>query len=431
MSNIEQKISQAKAKLLVDYPYFGTLASKLELVVNDDIEAFKSNGVKLEYNSDFLEGLELSEMEFLFANGAMHSSLAHEQRKNNRSGWLWQMATDYAINDMLVENGLQRPDGALYRKRFKGLYAEEIYAELKEMNLDSLTESSEVSELNGLEESSSNEESSSQTKETDEVQQEVNSNTSNESSQGSEVSEREEVNSESSSESTQSSELNGLEKSSLEPKSSQELSEEILKEQLLAEEAISLLELEFKKGEAPQTVERFFTISGAGKIDWRDELRVALDRFHKDDYTLMPPNKKFLHVGIYLPSCISQRFKLVVAVDSSGSVDENLLNEFLRELNFLMNTIANYQIDILVCDERIHSHKTFYSGDILEAEVKGGGATDFRPVFEFIESELQDTKLLLYFSDLDGVFPNENPSYHVKWIAPKEKEVPFGEIILL
>ncbi|MCF6308910.1 MAG: VWA-like domain-containing protein [Sulfurimonas sp.] len=404
MSSIDHKISQAKAKLLVDYPYFGTLASKLELVVNDDIEAFKSNGVKLEYNSDYLQALKLSEMEFVFANGAMHASLAHEQRKNNRSGWLWQMATDYAINDMLVENGLDLPDRVLYRVRFKGLYAEEIYAELKEMNLDNFTEFSEVSELNEVEDLSS--ESNSNQKFQEQIQQEVNSESSTESSQG--------------------SKLNRLEESSLCSTSDQDL-----EEQLFGEFAKTTLESEFKKGEAPKTIERFFNLTCQGKIDWRDELKVAIDRFHKDDYVLIPPNKKFLYVGIYLPSCVSQRFKLVVAVDSSGSVDEELLNTFFSELNFLMNTIANYQIDLLVCDDKIQSHKTFYSGDILEADLKGGGATDFRPVFEFIEDTLQDTKLLLYFSDLAGKFPHVNPSYDVKWVVPRELEVPFGEVIVL
>ena len=129
--NFETKISQAKAKLLVDYPYFGTLASKLELILNDDIQAFKGDGKKLEYSGDFLENASIGEIEFILANGAMHQSLAHENRKNGRSGWLWQMATDMAINDMLVENGLERPNEAQYRVRFKGMYAEEIYAELK------------------------------------------------------------------------------------------------------------------------------------------------------------------------------------------------------------------------------------------------------------------------------------------------------------
>ncbi|MCK4974388.1 MAG: hypothetical protein KAR81_03975, partial [Sulfurimonas sp.] len=206
---------------------------------------------------------------------------------------------------------------------------------------------------------------------------------------------------------------------------------QIQDEQLFEEFAKAILEAEQKSGEIPATIDRFFTLISEGKIDWRDELKVAIDRFHKDDYALIPPNKKFLHLGIYLPTCISQRFKLVVAVDSSGSVDEELLNEFLSELNFLMNTIQNYQIDLLVCDEKIQSHKTFYSGDILEADLKGGGATDFRPVFDFIQDDLEDVKLLLYFSDLDGKFPHVHPSYDVKWIAPKELDVPFGEIIVL
>ena len=393
---LNKKISQAKAKLLVDYPYFGTLASKLELVLNDDIEAFKSDGKKLQYSSAFLENAELGEIEFILANGAMHSALAHDMRKNNRSGWLWQMATDFAINDMLVENGLVLPYGAQYRKRFQGMYAEEIYAELKD---DMLRDDED------LEYEADN---------ADDVEQK-------------------EVNSESSSESTQGSELNGLEESSLESlhQTKQQLQDEILQEQLMAEEAISLLETEYKKGELPQEIDRFFKLDFVGKIDWRDELKSAIDRFHKDDYTLLPPNKKFLHMGIYLPSTISQTFRLVVAVDSSGSIDDELLSQFLSEVNFLMSLVQNYQIELLVCDEQIRSHKTFYSGDSLECEISGSTGTDFRPVFEYVEKEFDDVKLLLYFTDLDGKFPIQNPNYEVKWISPKEKEIPFGELILL
>jgi len=361
--SLEHKISQAKAKLLVDYPLFGTIASKLELVKNDDIQSFKSNGVKLEYNSDFLAGLTSAEMEFVFANGAMHATLAHEERQNGRSGWLWQLATDYAINDMLVENNLVRPDEAHYSKRFSGLYAEEIYAELKE---DILRDELEY-----------------EADDNDDVQ-------------------------------------------------SQNLSQEqIHEEQLFEEFAKAVFEDEIKNGEVPSAIDRFFKITSNGKINWRDELKAALDMFHKDDYTLLPPSKKFLHVGIYLPSCISQRFKFVVAIDTSGSVDERLLSDFLSELNFLTNTISNYQIELLLCDDKILLHKTFYSGDILEVEMKGGGATDFRPVFEFVESELEDVKLLIYFSDLDGIFPKDEPSYTVKWVSPRETDAPFGEVVVL
>lgn len=376
---LQEKISQAKAKLLVDYPYFGTLASKLELVTNDDLEAFISNGVKLEYNSDYLNELEINELEFIFANGAMHSSLAHDKRRNNRSGWLWQMATDMAINDMLVENGMTLPYGAQYRKRFAGMYAEEIYAELKadilreEDNLEYEADDADDVEPN------------SEKKNQDETPQ----------------------------------------------RTEEQLQEEILQEQLLAEEAISLLESEFKRGEAPKTIDRFFKLEYEGKIDWRDELKLALDRYFRDDYALLPPSKKLLYAGIYLPSTVSQTFRLVIVVDSSGSVDEALLNVFLSEVNFLMALISNYQIEILVCDDKVHSHKTFYSGDALDVELRGGGGTDYRPAFEYIEENFDDTKLVLYFTDLEGKYPRERPNYEVKWITTKIGEIPFGELIEL
>jgi len=373
------KISQAKAKLLVDYPYFGTLASKLELVLNDDIQAFKSDGKKLEYSSDFLQHVELSELEFVLANGAMHSVLAHDMRKNNRSGWLWQMATDIAINDMLIENGLDMPQDAQYRIRFKGMYAEEIYAQLK----DDILREDEDLEYDA--------------DDSDDVEQ--NSEKEKEKSQ--------------------------------ENQTQQEIQEEILQEQLLAEEAISLLASEFKKGEIPHAIDRFFKLDFIASVDWRDELKSAIDRYHKDDFTLLSPNKKFIHQGIYLPSNVSQTFRLVIAVDSSASIDEVLLNQFLSEVNFLMSLIQNYQIELLVCDEKIQSHDTFYSGDSLACGIVGGMGTDFRPVFEFIDKEFDDVKLLLYFTDLDGKFPHAKPDFEVKWVSKKAKDIPFGEIIIL
>ena len=100
-------------------------------------------------------------------------------------------------------------------------------------------------------------------------------------------------------------------------------------------------------------------------------------------------------------------------------------------MNSLTNTLQNYQIELLVCDDMIQEHKTFYSGDILEVAFQGGGATDFRPVFEFVKHSLEDVKLLLYFSDLGGIFPKDEPTYAVKWVSPKEREVPFGDLIIL
>lgn len=379
MVRVEQKISQAKAKLLLEYPYFGTLASRLELVINDDIQAFKSDGKTLHANSDFLAHANIEELAFVFANGAMHAALAHDNRKNNRSGWLWQTATDFAINDMLVQNGLTLPEGAQYRKRFHGMYAEEIYAELKE---DMLRDGELAYEAD--------------------TDADVQNDAQNQEKQEPSCADT--------------------------PK---QIQEELLAEKLFAEEALSLLLCEESKGERYESMERFFTLQNRGKINWREELKAALDTHYRDDFRLIPPNKKYLHQGIYIPSSYSERFSLVIAVDSSGSVDEELLSTFLSEVDFLMSQIQNYKIELLVCDDRIRSHETFYSGESLACTIIGGGGTDFRPVFSFLQNELYLCDLILYFTDMEGTFPAEAPSQTVKWVTKNQKEPPFGELLLL
>ena len=383
--SLHVKISQAKAKLLVDYPYFGTLASRLELVKNENISAFLSDGKRLEYNDEYLESLEISELEFALSNGAMHIALSHQNRKNSRYGWLWQLATDYAINSMLVQNGLDMPFGVNYDPRFEGLYAEEIYEILRDeiKNEEFSDDESDETGFNEENKRHNNRQNSS-----------GNSDKKDENAPKIEV-------------------------------------ENIVDEELLSKINEKLIQDELTRGDLPLGLERFFDMTFSSKIDWREELRDAIDRFYKDDYRVLPPSKKLLYLGTYLPSLTSNRFKLTIAIDSSGSVDEQLLSSFMSEVNSIMLSISNYEIDIIVADAKVHSHDTFYEGDELLYTLKGGGGTDFRPVFEYIEQNLYNTSLLLYFTDLDGEFPKEEPLFDVVWISPKDKDVPFGTVIQL
>ncbi|MDX9813538.1 MAG: VWA-like domain-containing protein [Sulfurimonas sp.] len=356
------KVSKAKAKLLLEYPFFGSLASKIEIVQNDDLQSFKTDGIKLEINSDFLDSLSTDELMSVLANGAMHITLEFTNRQQNRSSWLWQLAFDYAINDMLLSSGFVEFETQNYQKRFTGMYAEQIYALLRDEILR------------------------------DELEYE------GEDSKDTKVDEPQ---------------------------------DDLADERLFGEEAKLMLDDELAKGEKLEYLERFFKLQKPLEINWRDELKSAITRDSKDNYTLLPPNKKFLYADIYLPSCVSEKFKLVVAIDSSGSIDEQLLGEFVSELNYLVLFLPNYELDVIVCDDRVRSHQKFYSGDSIEVSVSGGGATDFRAVFEFIDTHIDDVNLLLYFSDLDGVFPKYPPNYEVKWVSKNQKDTPFGEVIAL
>ncbi|WP_345993463.1 VWA-like domain-containing protein [Sulfurimonas sp. HSL-1716] len=383
--SLQAKISRAKAKLLVDYPYFGTLASRLKLIKNENISAFLSDGTKLEYNDEYLKSLEISELEFALSNGAMHTVLSHQNRKNSRYGWLWQLSTDYAINSMLVQNGLDMPLGVNYDPRFEGLYAEEIYEILRdeiknEEFSDNESDETGFNEDNKRHNNKQNSSGSSDKKDENAPKMEV---------------------------------------------------ENIVDEELLSTMNEKLIQDELIRGDLPLGLDRFFDLTSSSKIDWREKLRDAIDRFYKDDYRVLPPAKKLLYLGTYLPSLTSNRFKLTIAIDSSGSVDEQMLSSFMSEVNSIMLSISNYEIDILVADAKVYSHETFYEGDELLYTLKGGGGTDFRPVFEYIEQNLYDTALLLYFTDLNGMFPKEQPLYNVAWIAPKKSDIPFGELIVM
>ncbi len=101
--------SRVKSKLLVEHPYFGTLSSGLEIVVNDNIESFTLHGNRFEYREDFFNTLSDDQVAFSLSNAALHTVLSHPARIGNRSPWLWYTACEHAINNMLIDNDFTPP----------------------------------------------------------------------------------------------------------------------------------------------------------------------------------------------------------------------------------------------------------------------------------------------------------------------------------
>lgn len=353
----QNKISVAKSRLLLSYPYFGSLAMQLDLKENNSIETFQSDGLSLEYNQAFILNSSLEEIEFILANGAMHKTLLHQNRKANRTSSLWQLATDFAINDMLIQNNLTPPDNIHYKKEFQNMYAEEIYTLLNKENKQENTAQKRKKQIS---------------------------------------------------------------------------QQEILKEQLIEQQNITLLETNKNQGNLPNGIERFFQINYNSKIPWQEILKNTINKYYRDDFTLIKPNKKYISQNIYLPSISSQTLKFIIAIDTSASIDQTLLNQFLSEINIIFKTLAKYKIELIICDEVVREHYTIEPSQNIEiSHLTGGAATDFRPVFSFIEKEFYDVELLIYFSDLQGTFPDKAPSYEVLWITPKQQSIPFGTLVLL
>jgi len=367
---IEKKLDIAKSKLMIEHPYFGTLASALKFEKNDNIEAFMCEGDKYQYNDDYLETLNSDELSFTLANAAMHQALYHDKRQSRRMGWMWYLATDYAINAILVENGLSLPDKVNYDNRFEGQYAEEIYETLRSEIMD--------------DEQQENDEGEEDDSPDNDEEQQIEKVTSDETKEGEEAYER------------------------------------------FLEQVNQKLE---KQGELPKGLDRVLEVKGESTILWRDELYRYVNTHAKSDYRFFPPNMKYLYMGFALPAIYGEQLNIAVAIDTSASVDKELLEKFLSELEEIMQIFPNYEIELIECDAKIQHISTLYPTEPLTATLKGGGGTDFCPVFEHLEN--RDMKFLIYFTDGMGKYPSYLPRIDTLWVMPEVVEVPFGEVISL
>ena len=379
----EKLLIRSKSQLTLKHPYFGMLASRLKHEPSESVRAYASNGVRFLYNPAFMERRSVEEIMFILTNCVMHHVLSHQQRRLNRHGSLWQLATDFAINNLLHKNGVIIPQGANYNEEFKDMYAEEIYEVLKEEHYNGIDDAYD-------DQNETNSDNPPQTGE----------NPSEESAAFSNIENIDD-------------ELDPQTESQWQYASS------------VAQEVAN------KKSAMPSGMERLAKKVKANDVDWRFELYNAVNRHMRNNYAFMPPNKKHIYRGFALPSLASDTLSLCVAIDTSGSINDELLGAFMEEFKSIMQNFPSVKIELIIADAKVHAHYTFQGGEKLDFALKGGGGTDYRPVFDYIEANLPMNTMLLYFTDGDGWFPKYPPNYEVLWALSRKAKVPFGRPLVI
>ncbi len=367
---------KAKSQLTSKHPYFGILASRLKHEEDENINYYASNGKRFKYNPEFINSCNIDELMFILTNCVMHHILSHQQRKLKRKGLLWQLATDFAINSILHKSGLKIPKGANYNKDFRNMYAEEIYDILKEeVNLEGTDAFEEQKPISNLIEKNGE----------------------------------------------KFANLNYIEET-LDEKD----------EEQWDYAATLAKEVAQRKSSVPLGLERLAKKLKAKNVDWKFELYNAINRHMRNNYAFMPPNKKHIYRGIALPSLTSDTLSLVVAIDTSGSIKDDILGAFIEEFKTIMQNFPSVRIELIIADAKVQAHYSFQGGDKMDFALKGGGGTDYRPVFEFVDANFPMSSMLLYFTDGEGIFPRIPPSYEVLWALSQNKtKIPFGRSIII
>lgn len=181
-------------------------------------------------------------------------------------------------------------------------------------------------------------------------------------------------------------------------------------------------------GDIPKNIKELL----APKVNWKDQLRDFMTDTcsGKDDTTWRKPNRRWLQHDIYLPSTISESMGcIVIGLDTSGSVDEVLASKFLSEVVALCETVQPSLVHLIEVDAEIQRHRVFSPMDFGKLreikELKGGGGTDMRKVFDYVKDKTLNPEAVLILTDGYTPYPDSTPMPSL-WAITTEQRSPVG-----
>ena len=406
IEQIETKLAAARTKLILDKPFLGALVLRLpmEAAGKEWCPTTATDARKFYFNPEFIDCLTLDETQFVLAHEALHCALSHFARRQHRRKLHWDMACDYAINPLLIGDGLKAPPGSLYLKQFQGMTAEEIYPCLDEKDdeqpLDNHVYDKDNTKGSGSGKTEKDLSSKQPNQQTSEDQGEQQPNP--EKGYG------------------------GGEPEPLTPDEAETLN--IQWQQRLAGAAQQAMQAGKLGGEMARMVDHLLQ----PQLPWRLLLARYMTATARDDFSYMRPSRR--EGDFILPSLRSSQMELIVALDTSGSIHDEEMGEFLAEINALKGQIRA-RVTLLACDSQLAEeapwiYEAWDEFDLPE-KISGGGGTSFKPVFEWVEQQGQQPDMLVYFTDAEGAFPENEPAYPVIWLVKGKHKTPWGQRIQL
>ena len=415
-TGIETKLAAARTRLILDKPFLGALALRLPMVAADSkwCQTTATDARSFYYNPDYIDALSLEQTQFVLAHEALHCALSHFARRQHRVKSRWDVACDHAINPLLIKDGLKPPPGALVLDSFEGMTAEEIYPCIAENNTDQ-TMDQHIYDGEG------NDPQSSGLQQGDEER---------DGGQGQRPHEQDETKSGGSSEDSQQIRQDS-QGGAPQPRPLTAGECEALAAQWQQRLAGAAQQAQ-QAGKLGGLLARMVGDLLQPKLPWRMLLARYMTQIARDDYSYMRPSRR--EGQMILPSLRSEQADIVVVLDTSGSVNSEELNEFLAEVNTLKGQLRA-RVTLHACDTALAEGGPWvfepWEEFKLPREFQGGGGTDFRPVFEWVERQGRAPDLLLYFTDAEGDFPQSEPAYPVIWLVKGKAPVPWGQRIQL
>ena len=410
---MKSDIEMLKRKMLVKYPFFGSIVTNIGYKESKDIIAAATDGKTIYYNPDFLDELSISEQTFIFAHEVCHIAFNHILRSENKDHDLWNIATDAVINQFLKRDGLTLVQGSVNIKEAINYDAEALYEKLLQDKHQDKEQNSQSEQNNSQSQNQSNESKQKENKqslESDKSKQDVGHDSHDlwkqavkkhkeksikEKKDKTELEKKQE-------ELKKVGEKDAFKKNLEEKKKQLEgLKEEILKQSLQA-------------GTSTNSAVRSISDIGTSKpiIDWRHALREAI----KYDVDWSYKNAE-IEDGVVSANLEEQPIpETEIVLDTSGSINNKLLRGFLRECK---NILKQSRLKMGCFDTKFYGfHEIRTLSDIDNMILEGGGGTNFQVA---VNAFTRRVKNKIIFTD--GCASMPNTSIDVIWIVFGNKKI--------
>lgn len=431
-------IDDIKRRLLVKYPLFGSIIANVKFIEEPLVETAGTDAVNIYYNPEFISNLTDKEQIFIFAHEVCHIAFNHIYRSEGKDHELWNIATDAVANAHLKKDGLPLVKGGVDIPEAINYDAEEMYNKLLEEKMknnsnqkDESKESNQNSSFQGDNDSDNINQSSSNNFDN---QDKNNSNNTEETQDNKDVGHDthsmwdKAIEKKHKQENEQSSEK----KESFENKKKlTDMGEKEIFKQNKAERKKQLENLRQSLvsqsyGASNKTDSNIRNISDIGEskplIDWRYILKEAI----KYDVDWSYQNAT-IEDGV-----LTSRLEEIplpeteIVLDTSGSIDEELLKNFLKECK---NILQTSKVKVGCFDTKFYGFTEIKdTSDIDNLSFYGGGGTNFDVAVNAFSKRVENK---IIFTDGEASMPSNRMD--AIWIVFGNRKInpPGGKVIYI
>ncbi len=414
---MDQRISSYLLQLRRHHPFLATISLMATYQFDAQTDNITADGKSIQINPDYFQQLAIDEKNGLLLHATLHNALLHPIRCGVRDLQIWNIAADIVVNQIIIEAGaFKPPPNTAVEPKYADLSVEQVYEKLCVV----------AKQLAG---------SAAQKSSNSQQQQK----TGGGGKSGSPDQSAEQIANDLLSQIYPAiADLQGKppqqsnSQSHPQAQRDQKALENHWKAAFKKAEAVQRLHQK-NRGQLPAGLLREIDTLYQPELDWK----TLLWRFvSKTPCDYSGYDRRFLYQKLYLEQLESESLTLIVAIDTSGSIEKEELSQFISELSAILNAYPFIEATLFYVDAEVYGPYPIDANFELPP-ICGDGGTDFRDLFRIAEQQRSpfDDMLCIYMTDGDGEFPAHAPSMPVLWVVCngglESHRFPFGEVARL